>query len=428
MSPEPVARTNVDRVPTIDLVRLVSLLLVLAVHLATANIARFPRPGIGQDLWLIASRNGSYGVTLFFVVSGLVITRTILRREPRPGDIDIRAFYARRAARILPLLLFACALGAAAMTLGASGPARDYCLREPAARFDWGFWLSLPTLSFNWLRIVREADSFGFGLHWDILWSLAIEEQFYLLYPLLLRWSGTRERLARALFVFVALGPLSRAAAASVRPDSFLLGFTGSFGAFEQMALGALLCLALERRTESLRKVGASLEWLLGLGGAVGVSAVYLLTDLNRPFDRTIGPTLIAVSVSAFLFAGVRRGWFRSAAGSHLSRTALLRGLPPAPHRAVHVVALAPASACGRRSRDVWRRHDRGGLGQLSLVRDPSQRCPPAPDEHRLRGAPAGTSLRGLSGGPRWLGRRPPVSTTIFWKTRPPSTAQSLST
>jgi peptidoglycan/LPS O-acetylase OafA/YrhL len=76
-------------------------------------------------------------------------------------------------------------------------PATQFCFRRVDSRFDAPFWFSIPTFTFNWLRILRSNIVGGWGLHWDILWSLAIEEQFYLFYPLLVlllrpRWSWSR--------------------------------------------------------------------------------------------------------------------------------------------------------------------------------------------------------------------------------------------
>jgi peptidoglycan/LPS O-acetylase OafA/YrhL len=302
-----------DRLPAVDLVRLASILAVLAVHLHASGLARLPHTPALRAAWIYAARNGSYGVTLFFVVSGFVITRTILKRDPHPALVDLRGFYARRAGRILPLLILIVSLGAVALlALPGPSPRVDFCLRDPKAHFDAAFWASLPTLSFNWLRIAREPVSYGFGLHWDILWSLAIEEQFYLGYPLMLRVLGRRSRIAAALALVVVIGPVARAIAARLAPTSFLLGFTSSFAAFDLIAMGALLCFFLERDGGPASGGWRRIEAGLGILGAAGVLATYGFSNLDLARDRVWGPSAIGLSLCLFLVAAIRQSWFSS--------------------------------------------------------------------------------------------------------------------
>jgi peptidoglycan/LPS O-acetylase OafA/YrhL len=304
----------------VDLVRLISILAVLAVHLATAAVARAPGSAHLAGAWQDFARNGSYGVSLFFVVSGLVITRTILRRGTDLARLDLRGFYLRRAGRILPLFLAVVGLGAGALALvGEAGPRAAFCLRDPTARFDGPFWASLATFSFNWLRISRESEGYGFGVHWDVLWSLAIEEQFYLAYPLLLRVLARRGRITAALLCVMASGPAFRAWAGAAHPRSFLLGFTASFACFDLLALGALLGFALDGREQAppgARRAGEAALGLLGLAGAV---FAYRQTALVSPADRVWGPSLLGLGLAAFLYAGIRLGWASSPLAAKLT-------------------------------------------------------------------------------------------------------------
>ena len=303
--------TREARLPSVDLVRLVSIAVVFAVHLHASGIVRLPEPGGLRELWLQFARNGSYGVSLFFVVSGFVITRTIVRRERDLARLDLREFYARRAGRILPLLLLTVALGALALSRVSPGSPRVlFCLRDPQARFDGTFWLSLSTFSFNWLRIARESVAYGFGLHWDVLWSLAIEEQFYLVYPLALRALGRRSRVTALLFGVVAAGPLWRTGCAILAPSSFLLAFTASFAAFDLIALGALLGFFLETHPGPSGAGKGGLEPALGALGLAGVLATFRYSSLDQPLDRVWGPSLLGLSLVLFLAVAIRRSWF----------------------------------------------------------------------------------------------------------------------
>jgi peptidoglycan/LPS O-acetylase OafA/YrhL len=144
------------------------------------------------------------------------------------------------------------------------------------------------------------------------LWSLAIEEQFYLAYPLVLRALGRRRRVVPALLAVVATGPAFRAWAGAWRPQSFLLGFTASFACFDLLALGALLGFALEGRERAPAGARRAGEAALGLAGLACALFAYRQTALISPGDRVWGPSLLGLGLAAFLYAGIRLGWCTS--------------------------------------------------------------------------------------------------------------------
>ena len=109
---------------------------------------------------------GTLGVYLFFGISGYIITRLLLLERLRTGRIDLRAFYVRRIARIMPPLI----IFVAAMVAFAPGP----------------------EIAWQAVRAVSFTCNLGFGgtscvRIFEHTWSLAFEEQFYLVYPLILR-------------------------------------------------------------------------------------------------------------------------------------------------------------------------------------------------------------------------------------------------
>ena len=121
---------------------------------------------------------GYLGVDVFFVISGFLITALVLREREDTGQIDLRAFWVRRARRLLPaivLLLLACST--AAWAIGGNvlvGLGRQL--------------IGAATFSSNWLSI-HAARSYFDDTSPELfrnLWSLAVEEQFYLLWPLVL--------------------------------------------------------------------------------------------------------------------------------------------------------------------------------------------------------------------------------------------------
>jgi peptidoglycan/LPS O-acetylase OafA/YrhL len=164
------------RNPGIDLLRGLSILLVLLNHIGirirlTDGVLAgvFPKQAL-TDLTF----NGSEGVIIFFVISGFLIATNSMQRWGSLGTIDVRAFYVRRASRIVPCLL------ALVVILSALDLAHipDYVIRPPqslthAVASAFGLYL-------NWY----EGHTGYLPANWDVLWSLSIEEVFYLGFPL----------------------------------------------------------------------------------------------------------------------------------------------------------------------------------------------------------------------------------------------------
>ena len=169
----------------------------------------------------LQSWNGRSGVLLFFVLSGFLITNLALREEDDRGRVDLRAFYIRRSARILPLYYLA---------LGA------YCLAVLVFHLDNRTTLFVEALPF-YLLFAQEVPVFSFGDRpFALSWSLGIEEKFYLFWPivgfgLLRRWRA-RVILAGTLVVICLVVGASWTNGAYVMPYVFILG-------------GVLLALAL---------------------------------------------------------------------------------------------------------------------------------------------------------------------------------------
>ncbi|MBE7539587.1 MAG: acyltransferase [Opitutaceae bacterium] len=136
--------------PALDGLRTIAVGIVLCAH--------------GGVTWF---RSGGVGVDVFFVLSGFLITTILSGEHGRTGAISFRNFYARRFLRLVPALLLTCALVAVAKpALGEPFPAVDIALAL--------------TYSSNWAQAIYQHH-----LTWlNHCWSLAIEEQFYLIWPL----------------------------------------------------------------------------------------------------------------------------------------------------------------------------------------------------------------------------------------------------
>ena len=160
-TPRPVESAVARRLPGLDGLRALAIVLVLAYHLF---------PGLAPG--------GFLGVDVFLVVSGYLITTLLLEEHGRSGRIGLRRFWVRRARRLLPalVLVIAVSAGLAALIGG-----------DVLVGIGWQLVGAL-TFSYNWLSIATGADyltqtSPELLRH---LWSLAVEEQFYLLWPLVL--------------------------------------------------------------------------------------------------------------------------------------------------------------------------------------------------------------------------------------------------
>lgn len=171
-----------QRIPSLDGLRAVSIALVLWSHLSI----QWPW---GIDLAHRWTGNlGQLGVRFFFVISGFLITSLLLTEQRRAGRISLPLFYFRRTMRIFPAFcVFLAAMAAAAALKLVDIPARD---------FVYG-------LSYV-MNFVAEPD-------WNLghLWSLAVEEQFYLLWPATFAFFGPAAAF-RAAAAVVCLSPLIR--------------------------------------------------------------------------------------------------------------------------------------------------------------------------------------------------------------------------
>jgi peptidoglycan/LPS O-acetylase OafA/YrhL len=155
------------RIPSLDGLRAVSIALVIASHFNTV-----PIPGLRHLEY------GNFGVRVFFVISGFLITTLLLQERADTGSISLRYFYARRFARIMPA--YWGYLAVIALLIPAGAVAAEY--RDFAPAF---FYLT------NYAKV---------GVALAATWSLSVEEQFYLIWPSVLRLTGMR----RAILVCVA--------------------------------------------------------------------------------------------------------------------------------------------------------------------------------------------------------------------------------
>jgi len=214
-----------QRIEALDGLRAVSILVVLLGHAAR---------GVAAPAWLWPLRDlGILGVYLFFAISGFIITWLMLRERQRRGGIDLAAFWQRRAWRILPPFAAACAGIGTAAALGL---------------MSWHWQSFLGALSFTKNTTLFQGDWF-FG-HF---WSLSMEEQFYLVWPLLIL-PLLRSGRARGILLGVCLAsPLLALFSLEVIPPKL----DNTLPCIPYLGAGCLLALMLHSRRQPLAQVRA---------------------------------------------------------------------------------------------------------------------------------------------------------------------------
>jgi peptidoglycan/LPS O-acetylase OafA/YrhL len=249
---------------------------------------------IGYHLWPKAIPGGFIGVDVFFVISGFLITSLLVREVERSGRISLRDFWARRARRILPAALVVIGVTAAATFLFVPVNLWTQYLGD----------LRASTLYVqNWHLAHAAVDYFAAEQSPSPVqhyWSLAVEEQFYVVWPLLLLGATllTRGRSAlarrRALFgmVFVATvaSLIYGIQHTHANPaDAYFATTTRAW----QLGAGALLALIPVRRSPTLLRV------LLSLGGFAAIAVAAGAYSVNTPFPGVAAllPVLGAVAV-----------------------------------------------------------------------------------------------------------------------------------
>ena len=176
---EPVASAGPlaqHRLPGLDGVRAIAVLLVIGFHLSMSG-------PLHAGLITTFFRNGDFGVNVFFAVSGLIITWLLLQEEDTRGAISWKNFYARRAARILPPAFVYLAVISVASSFHGTSPA-------------W----SVIASAFFYRNLIVEDH--GDTAHF---WTLAVEEQFYLVWPLLFLLLRPSVRLPFLVGLFATL-------------------------------------------------------------------------------------------------------------------------------------------------------------------------------------------------------------------------------
>jgi peptidoglycan/LPS O-acetylase OafA/YrhL len=303
----------VKRIQIIDLVRSASILLVMGRHLFLAKGEPFSRVSFSLEFLSVNFTNGSLGVSLFFVVSGFLITGVITSGRHEGFRINFKSFYARRIARIGPLLLLMVFAGWCIFRFaGPNLPGAGEYFKNPNYPYDSWFWTSIFMFFFNVLLCLRAQSP---GLFWGVLWSLSIEEQFYIAYPWILKKMEKLNDILFFLGVVVLAGFACRITLAWNGESWKLAALFNSFGYFDQIAVGAFLFFISEKWKDSFLKRRAESAFICVLGFLI---MVYSYVDMSivfpTPFNYGLvfSPFFISFGCFLFLLGGLHLKFFES--------------------------------------------------------------------------------------------------------------------
>jgi len=265
-------------IPSLDGLRAFSVLLVLIGHVAATH---------GAPLWMdkpAITSLGNIGVRFFFLISGFLITTLLLREHARTGRIDLGQFYLRRAYRILPAALTYIGVIWLAHLLGWIDLSLSVPTRAQEDTAPLRHLLHALTFTANY--------NHDYNWYYNHLWSLSVEEQFYLIWPFALVIAG----LSRSLHVAVAailLCPLIRLAM-HLWADVPEIAFNREFQAIaDALAMGCLAAL-MHARLSAMPRVKAFLTHPLAplaVGGLL-IGAAYASALVSRPFAFVLGQVM----------------------------------------------------------------------------------------------------------------------------------------
>jgi peptidoglycan/LPS O-acetylase OafA/YrhL len=279
--------------PELDALRFFAFFGVFLFHAFPRVTAFYDANGIPR--WLTATvipvlTSGAYGVDLFFALSAYLITSLLLRERATTGSLDLRSFYLRRILRIWPLYLSFVAFAAL------------FALLTPTQRLPWQYTVGYSLLAGNWIYTL-----YGLPASFAIpLWTVSIEEQFYLTWPLAFRRASVRQMLGIAVGILITANVVR--AALAISGASLQAMEYNTLTRLDPIALGILIALAGNRLPSFSQKQRA----VLLAGGVLSWIAAAAFNGWKdpqnpEPWRLALSHPLIALASGAILLAFL--GW-----------------------------------------------------------------------------------------------------------------------
>jgi peptidoglycan/LPS O-acetylase OafA/YrhL len=243
-----------------------------------------PKQLVSSLVW-----NGQQGVQIFFAVSGFLITATSLRRWKSLTRVSVADFYRLRFARIAPLLLGLLTL----LSILHFANVRHFVVSQETGGLGRAL---LAALTFH-VNVLEARRGYLPG-SWDILWSLSIEEMFYLFFPLACRLFGRGRLMSVLLLIFVVMGPIGRTVFTNGNPVWREYSYLGGMDA---IAMGCLTAIALHGRRLSRARL-----WTLGgLGTALLLFCLCFSMDANARIIRRAGLSMTVLAIGTCMIIAV---------------------------------------------------------------------------------------------------------------------------
>jgi len=279
--------------PELDVLRFFAFFGVFCFHAFPHFRGFYDRVGVPSSITsalIPAVISGAYGVDLFFALSAFLITGLLLRERQSSGHVHLRSFYLRRILRIQPLYLGFIFLAALLSLMGLT--------EKIAPHYLAGYLL----LAGNWMYVIYGLPA-GFTIP---LWTVSIEEQFYLTWPLVVRRASARQMAWAAVLILVAANALRirlAVSGASLQAMEY-----NTFTRLDPIALGVLVALL----TAKLPRWTSTQRAALLLGGIVSwiaASAFNGWHDAENPevWRMAVTHPLIALGSTAILVSFM--GW-----------------------------------------------------------------------------------------------------------------------
>ena len=260
------------RLPSLDGLRAVSICLVLLWHMHSQGAV----PGTN----FFSYYYGTLGVQIFFVISGFLITWLLLDEEDKTGSVSLKSFYVRRGLRIIPVQIAYLAVLA---------------LLSRTTEFHWS--------TCQFLTAITYTKNFGCQTWPDAhLWSLSVEEQFYLLWPPLLVMAGRRSAVVAALTLIV-LFPLLRVVFHVMHTPG-----VGGLVFYDNLMIGCVTAILAHCAPQALARLVSWHPTPLRASAVLGMVAInelqghYLLGVLTVPFGFTMQALCAAYLVASYVF------------------------------------------------------------------------------------------------------------------------------
>lgn len=268
--------------PGLDILRFYAFCIVFIHHALPERAAEYTAsgwPAFAADWFSAAVRAGGLGVDLFFVLSSYLITELLIREHNRFGRINVPAFYARRALRIWPLY-YAFVLASFAIS-----PLIFHESLEPKLK------LALLAFQWNWAQALH-------GIHGTMtahLWSISIEEQFYLVWPLLIALIGIKRMPQALLILWLCAAAMRYKLLIDGAPREAM--WLNTLARLDPILCGGALALFLKGRIPRLSS-------RQGIG--IGAAGLLILIAVSR-YARPFGPSalvfypLVALATTALI-------------------------------------------------------------------------------------------------------------------------------